>query len=738
MLTEQLKQTIQSAYKQILENKGLKARYGQRLMIAEIAKTLTAVEINDDGTRVSDAPIAVIEAGTGTGKTIAYMIATIPIAQALKKKVVFATATVALQEQIIFKDLPDIKNNSGLDFSFSLAKGRGRYLCLSKLDRILQDSHSQSAMLDFYGEGVGDIDEENRALYQEMLQALGDGSRQGGRWEGDRDSWQGTISDENWRQVSIDHGQCMGSRCSNFSNCCFYSAREQVHKSDCIVANHDLVLADLALGGGIILPHPSDTIYIFDEAHHLPIKGTHHFSYFTRLRASTKWLQQVDNTCSKFTGEVLTGEVSKGVGGKGGGVPDEVASLIKLLHKVSNQANELAPVLQETYELLEPIAESGQPKPYIKIIAQTVFPLGVVPDGVRELAVTLRILFTKLSDLLTKISEELKSAMEGNYAQISNQQAENWYPIFAALYSRANANVMLWQNFSIVDAKDEAPCARWLNLSDSSGELDVTVSSSPVLAAKVLADTLWAECFAAVLTSATLSALGNFDFLSMRTGLPASSSHFVKIPSPFNYQQVARLVVPKMNCDPTNAERHTNAIVTILPQILDLDKATLVLFSSRRQMNDVIEQLPATLSDLILSQDDYGKNQLLQLHRSRIDEGKGSVIFGLASFTEGVDLPGHYCSHVVIAKIPFSVPNDPVESTLAHWVEKSGRNAFMEISVPEASLRLIQASGRLLRGENDSGTITLLDERIVHKSYGQAILDALPPYRREIFQKLVM
>jgi len=187
-----------------------------------------------------------------------------------------------------------------------------------------------------------------------------------------------------------------------------------------------------------------------------------------------------------------------------------------------------------------------------------------------------------------------------------------------------------------------------------------------------------------------------------------------------------------MRADPTDPEQHTAMLIAMLPQLLDPQEGSLVLFSSRRQMNDVFEALAPDWRERILTQDSLGKQELLSRHRARIDGGDGSVIFGLASFAEGVDLPGNYCRHVVIAKIPFAVPDAPVEAALAEWIAARGGNAFMEIAVPDAALKLVQASGRLLRTEADTGRITLLDKRIVTRQYGRAILDSLPPFRREI------
>ena len=187
-----------------------------------------------------------------------------------------------------------------------------------------------------------------------------------------------------------------------------------------------------------------------------------------------------------------------------------------------------------------------------------------------------------------------------------------------------------------------------------------------------------------------------------------------------------------MDCDPGDAQAHTQALVEQLPRLLDPAEGSLVLFSSRRQMLEVFQGVDPTLRERILMQGDYSKQEILRRHRETIDAGSGSVIFGLASFAEGVDLPGDYCRHVVIAKIPFAVPDSPLEAALAEWVEAQGRNAFMEISVPDAALRLVQASGRLLRTEQDEGRVTLMDRRILTRRYGRAILDSLPPFRREL------
>ena len=149
-------------------------------------------------------------------------------------------------------------------------------------------------------------------------------------------------------------------------------------------------------------------------------------------------------------------------------------------------------------------------------------------------------------------------------------------------------------------------------------------------------------------------------------------------------------------------------------------------------MEQVFDRLPAEVARLVLVQGDYSHAEIIRRHKERIDDKKGSVIFGLASFAEGVDLPGDYCRHVIIAKIPFAVPNDPIHEALSEWIENNGGKPFFEIALPDASLKLVQAAGRLLRTEQDTGKVTILDRRVVTKSYGRQLLDSLPPFRREI------
>lgn len=713
MLSNELKTHIQGAYSRFLEAKGLKPRYGQRLMIAEVAKVLGGIEMDVEGRRCGEPAVVAVEAGTGTGKTVAYSLAAIPAAKAAGKRLVIATATVALQEQIVHKDLPDILRNSGLNFSFTLAKGRGRYLCLSKLDLLLQEGQAQSSTAQMFAEeGFRiDVDESAQKLLNQMMERLA-----GNRWDGDRDSWSEAIEDADWARVTTDHSQCTNRHCPNFQQCAFYKAREGMTKVDVIVTNHDMVLADLALGGGAVLPDPRDTLYVFDEGHHLPDKAIGHFAHFTRLRSTADWLGQVEKNLTKLLAQhPLPGELGRLIGG----VPELARELRGQQQFMFSACEELA-----DFRTGEDVEERERPRHR--------FPGGVVPEHLVEMAVELKKGFARLNDLFTQLAEMLKQAMDGEAGVgISNLQAEEWYPLFGSLLTRAQGNWELWCAFTAEDPADSPPMARWLSLADSGAIFDIEVNASPILAAETLRRNLWNVAHGALLTSATLTALGSFDRLRMRAGLPRSAVTAV-VPSPFMHAEAGLLHVPDLQADPRDAVAHTAAIVRALPAIVDGLRGTLVLFASRKQMQGVFDGLDREWRRRVLIQGSLSKQETLSRHKARVDEGEPSVLFGLASFAEGVDLPGAYCEHVVIAKIPFAVPDDPVEAALSEWIEARGGNPFMEISVPDASLRLIQACGRLLRTEADRGTITLLDRRVVTQRYGKAILNALPPFRRQI------
>ena len=683
-LTDAVKDEIQIAYRTWLAARDFKPRRGQRQMIAQIARSLSA-----DVDR-----IAVVEAGTGTGKTAAYCLAAIPLAQSLSKTIVLSTATVALQEQVILQDLPDIQERAGLKFSLTLAKGRGRYLCLKRLDDHLKYTDQQEIPI------FDATDEDHTVLYQEMLNRFSQG-----QWDGEVDSWAEGMSDSAWSGVTTDHRGCSNNRCSFFKQCPFFRARSHLEGSDVIVANHDLVLADLALGGGAVLPEPEDCIYILDEAHHIADKTQNHFSTNARVNGTIQWLDNVNKVLSSLAQRFgrpanLTSLATSAAA--------EADALTRYLHALSEGLNTLP------FETKEEDREVYR------------FPQGDIPATLMDLSMALLPSMGKLCDVVEQARELLQEAVAGNTDWQNAYEAEDWLVPVGQLQSRALATRALFEDYSL-GASRPRRYARWLNRNF----YDVEMVSAPIEPGNILQEVLWQRCYGAVCTSATLTALGRFDRFIERVGLQPDVSAAV-IASPFNYPEVATFHVPAMQSDPRDFDAHTEEVIALIPDLLNRHVSALVLFTSWRQLNAVISGLPKTLAEGLLVQGEGSKQALLQEHRQRIDEGKSSYLFGVASFSEGLDLPGEYCRHVVIVKLPFSVPDDPVDQAIAEWAEAQGRNAFYEISVPDASLRLVQACGRLIRSEKDYGTISMLDKRIVTQRYGRALIESLPPFRLDL------
>lgn len=697
MLTTEIKENIQVAYSRFLKKKGYGARRDQRNMIADIARVLGNANAVEEREEATCAPVAVIEAATGIGKTIAYLMAAIPIAQATGKKVVVSTATIALQEQILLKDLPDLRAHSGLQFEFALVKGRGRYVCTSKLMALLDhDEHPQSTLV-FDERFLLSRDRSVAQLYQKLKEALLDET-----WSGDRESWPEVLSDPLWFPLTTTHHECAGRRCRYIESCPFFSARKAAQEADCIIANHDLVLSDLALGGGVVLPPPAQSLYIFDEGHHLADKTLEHFASHMRLHQTEQWLHTLINEAPLC------------------------AKQLELNTETNRALESVVDSSQRVRELLLSIVPACQA--IMMAEASVRFEQGTIPAELKHIASALikplNTLYNTLDALLVQLKKKSEEKDNVGLATIF----DHWLFVFGFALRRVQVLVELWRAYVQDDDRAQIPHARWMEQGSYSGLHDYELHYSPVLAAEVLRHYLWKKCHAAVLTSATLSSGGNFQRLRMQTGL-GNDSYYARYESPFNYQEAAILLVPHQACDPGNEEEHLNGIVAYIHEQVQLNEGSLVLFNAQRQMEDVYGRLSSVFQDITLVQGSLSKQHIISTHKTRIECGEGSMIFGLASFFEGVDLPGKYLEHVIIARIPFAVPSDPVSLTLNEWLEKQGKNPFELVTVPDAIVRLLQACGRLLRSEHDHGKVAILDRRILTKRYGKRILQALPPFK---------
>jgi len=704
MLSNSVKTAIQSAYSQYLTARDLKARHGQKHMLAQVARTLGTISLDAEGKKLGDAAIAVIEAGTGTGKTIGYTLSSIPVAQALKKKLVIATATVALQEQVVSKDLPDILENTNIEFRAVLAKGRGRYLCTHKLEQLIQFYNGTVVAMSLFEETM-EADEATLSQYNELMSSFGSGE-----WSGDRDQWPEKLDNATWFPVTSTHRECLNRRCPHFQNCPFFEARKELEEADVIIANHDLVMADLSLGGGAILPAPEDTIFVFDEGHHLPDKALMHFANQLTVKYMLNQMDTWRKQIPKIRLELAYGEQSE-----------------RLLDELTDGLSQCHQHLAIAWTSLQPwfnrlnsddrtltLLQADQREPISEILAPLQSP------------------FTALFITISAIEESIRKRLSGSTDVDEKERLQNAAPVIGRWVSRIEPAKDLISSWLNEDSDKHPPTARWLDRIDTPEVQDLVLNTSPVSASHVLRGFLWGRCCGAIVTSATLTIEGRFDRFLTQSGI-SSDSDVMRVDSPFDYPNLVTAKVPKIAVDGGKRDIHTESIVELIEQHLPKETGNLVLFSSRAQMLEVYEKLDTDWQEIITLQDDLPKSALLNHHKEKLEEGNGSTLFGLASLAEGVDLPGNYLTHLVIAKIPFGVPDDPITSTLSLWLEQKGMNPFQLITLPAAIIRLVQACGRLVRHESDKGTIWFMDKRMVERRYGKAIMKSLPNYRWKIY-----
>lgn len=688
MLQDEHKEAIRDLYQRVTESlPSFRRRAGQREMIGHIARVYARSNTPDG------ANIAVIEGRTGVGKTIGYLVPGVVMAQALKKRLVVSTGTVALQEQLFLRDIPAVVSCMDEKPNVALLKGRSRFVCTERLSAMGGTAGQES----LFGDATWERRPEDKEI--RLLRKLSqDHADQ--KWNGEIDTLDEPPPPDLWARVVNDQHACAGRRCPSFHSCSYFKHIDAARKADIIVANHDLVLACIA-SESKLLPAPEETLYAFDEAHHLPDAALNRFAADAPTSAR-RWIERIPQAFSRIVA-VLP--------------PDPKHELIGSLSKSLGQA-------------LSELEVGLRHSPAFKDKPVRRFPDGVLDGQFAEAAQQIDKMATELCERLESVSAQLAVAMENDATLAVSLQR----PLFDANHSfkRLHNFQRAWSMMTAQSTPEE-PIAKWVVREDAKGGAGFRIHASPILAGPILRAMVWDQVGAATLTSATLTTLGKFDYFLNKSGLDTLPSVTAAgVASPFNYADQAELLVPAMRSDPSNAEEHTQEVIELLPEVLrDVAAGGLVLFASRRQMEAVRTAMPS-FKDRILMQGEMPRPKLLESHRERVEAGQSSIIFGLAGFGEGLDLPGALCELVCIAKIPFPQPDSPIDEALAEWVERRGGNPFYEITLPKAGLILIQWSGRLIRTESDTGRIVLLDRRLRTKAraYGDQLLDGLPPFRR--------
>ncbi|MEO0048045.1 MAG: ATP-dependent helicase DinG [Pseudomonadota bacterium] len=671
---------------------GFKARVGQEQMFEEISKTFNQAKDLKDERQGEN--ILVVEGKTGVGKTLGYLIPAIVFSKLLGRRVIISTATVALQEQLIQKDLPALRKLSPIEFEFGLAKGRGRYVCNIRLEQT-SGKTKQSALFED-ANWDGPPKEQDKDKFSDALNALNDGT-----WNGEKDTAPTDLSDGMWGRIAAERSSCLGRHCQRFNVCPYFNARRDLVKANIIVANHDLVISTIA-SGSKILPDPSETLYIFDEAHNLPAVGIKHFASSVGLIASTRWLEKIN--AAVLRADALLPESN-------GKTVEEVHGLVEdLIMHTRAMINSLRLSNFVTHENTIQRFKNGELSDEFTSYAETMGPLAI-----------------GLNNRVAKILQQL------NDQRNNSIDKESFGPSILEIGSYQSKTENLSSTWHLMQAASDPPIAKWVEWQDLGSSFDFKLHASPISAAQNLAQTLWSKSSAAILTSATLQTLGDFQYFLRQTGLnwfPATQTFEAQ--SPFNYEEQGTFSVPDMQeCPSANAQGHTQELSEAIPRELeDLKNGALVLFTSKKQMKQVYEDLPEDFLRDVLMQGDQARPKLLAQHEQRIEKGQRSILFGMQSFGEGMDLPGKLCEVVVITKLPFAPPDSPVEEAKSEWLEKNQGNPFYEISVPAVALKLQQWVGRGIRTETDTAKIIVLDKRLKTKPYGKKLIAGLPPFKR--------
>jgi len=680
MLTAAIKKQIRTSFEAAkIQLSNFSNRSSQNKMIAEIARTLS-------GEYPKSNPILCVEAPTGTGKTMAYLISCLPIAKTNKKKLIIACANVALQEQILYKDIVEAKKYSSVEFEYALAKGRSRYVCIRNLINLTEENSNTQTLF------------EDALLWDEppsqnQIDKLSEmtNNYSSTRWSGEIDDLESPPEFSLWQKVACNRFTCTAKNCEFYNDCAFFKARKKISQADVIIANHDLVLADI-INGNNILPDVNDCIFVFDEAHHFSQKALSHFS----INASTEFMKTSIR---------------------------QSQSAIDQIAKITNQKTSESHI-KKTDEAIGELIEVITNFEYLDDVY--LFDMSGVSSDVANLGKNLLTIFnTAFGNLLDQKDNWQDYCKRSTVQQTTMDNLNN---IIGQNEQNLSSIVSLLNAFTKNTLSDTHPTSNWIVKSKlSNKKINYHLNTAKIDVSNHLQSLIWSKAAGVILTSATLTSLGSFDRMNQQLGLEAKENRYLRLSSPFNHKSVD-FIVANIKASPSEVFEHTQELARELTKRINKKAATLVLFASNNQMQMVADLVEKTIECEILVQGEYSKKRILENHIEKRKNGKGSVIFGLDSFAEGVDLKGDNLNHVMIAKLRFSVPTSPIEKTTQSYLESLNRNPFMEISLPDASLRLIQACGRLIRTETDTGKITIFDNRLRTKFYGKQLLDALPGY----------
>jgi ATP-dependent DNA helicase DinG len=581
----------------------------------------------------------IVEAGTGTGKTLAYLLPAI----CSGRRVVISTATKSLQEQLYQKDIPFLQKHFAPELKVAVMKGRSNFVCLTKLHAM-----ADQPML----RGMEELDAFKQIRDWSKLTETGDRSELT------------FLPDDSelWSRMDARRDTCTGQKCPEFSNCFVTQMHQRAKDADLIIVNHHLFFADLALKHddfGSILPEYSAVV--FDEAHEMEDVASDYFG------------QQISN----FRFEELARDADH---------------VMRLMHQATPS---LLRRTQRIRERSRAFFEAFPPR-----------------DGRFPFARPEREAFLEHNrEAYEALMNSLKS-LETEFAALTQKPEE--------MIRISRRSFEIRQEFAFLLESNEKNYVYWFERRNKG----VFLAATPIDVSQILRERLFEAFDTIILTSATLTVANRFEFIRQRLGLDHSKE--TTLPPEFDYPKQALLYLPQRMPDVRDAGFGARAAEEIVQLLLHSQGRAFCLFTSYAQMKDLFERVRSQVKFPLLLQGTAPRSALLE----RFKNTANAVLFATASFWQGVDVPGDQLSCVIVDRLPFAVPSDPIVAARVRALQEEGRNPFSEFQVPEAVLALKQGFGRLIRSKTDRGVLALLDTRIQRMPYGKIFLESLPQYRR--------
>lgn len=638
----------------------------------------------------------VIEAGTGVGKSLGYLIPGVRFAKEKDRPLVVSTHTVQLQQQLLERDVPLLKKIMPFDFTATLLKGRNHYLCLRKFEHTLQDHHEDNYDTNFTkAQLIIWLTETEQGDVEELSMASG-----------------GKLF---WNTVKSDANSCLNHRCPWFSRCYYHKQRRAAHESDLVITNHALLFTDLKSDSQLL---PSYKEAVLDEAHHIEEVVSDHFGketdYFTFLklldRLSSTESDGMMNTLKELS-DLLEVPKYETYLAKWDGlfldVKNELDDLFKQIKTIcitkakSSRSSELT---KQTLRYTNEDIESALWEPVLEMEERAKQYISDLVKPVKRLLKS----FDQFEEHLTVKQKGFLVDIEGLLNDLQDESA-----VLHHLLSCPLSQEVYW-----MEAESKGP------------RHAVTLYAKPVEIDQILADQFFGKKSSVVLTSATMSVKNKFSYISERLGLLDFGPLNAQLPSPFKYEEQAKLMVPT-DIPLINEVDQRTFVAKISTSLYEIAKVTkgrmLVLFTSYEMLKETHSAFKTLMDQeefvLIAQGVDSGSRARLTKNFQRFDN---AILFGTNSFWEGIDIPGDDLSCLVIIRLPFTPPDQPVMAAKSEKLKAEGGNPFYDLSLPQAIIRFKQGFGRLVRSSRDKGAVFVFDRRMIETRYGKSFIQSLP------------